>query len=798
MIKKSILLLSALACFAGNVNAQRSVCGTDEVNREYLKQHPEIAQYQAQLEKEFRESMKKVDFSSIAKVYPYNPSKDSNYATVYIPVVIHIVHDYGTEYLKDQDIYDWINKMNVVYNKRNSDTADVISTFKPYIGNPRIQFYLAKKDPYGKPTTGITRRQSYLTRGGDDQAKFDIWAPERYLNIWIINYIGRGIAGGIVAAYSTFPASAAANPYSDGIIGQAASLTSSFTGKTYEHEIGHYLNLYHPWNNSGKEVSVECGDDEVDDTPPTTGHFGGGVAAHPNSGGNCNAANILYDSTCAQGYMKTFTKIVPGVGLVTDTADYPDTTNVQNIMDYSDCPIMFTHQQVDRMRSALKSTVANRDSLVTPFNLWATGLKDDNGNLVTAIPAITPVPDFSVEKGGGAERYFFQCADKQYTFKDRSWRNNSITGAEWTLSNEASSANPSTTGNGGTVVTTFGKPGWVDISIKTKSTTGGDSSITKKGIVYAADPNYVKNPMDGYFQEFTPESDLDKWPAFNYYNNNSKWEVINNNGFYDKSCIVYRGYDTRVYPGLYVGAQAAIRVASSGAVTYLTKDKDDFFTPAFDLSGMTSGVCNLNFMYSGAARTSDPGLMLDTFEIAYSTDCGANFTTFKKLYGSDIFNRGSYAGHYAPLWMGDWDLRSLDIPAAARTSKVYFRFRYLPSIDGASFGDIAIGNDFFIDRINISPFPLGMNTLVGGEHSIIVAPNPTNSSANVIIKDAQNSDVTVVVTDVTGKVVYRTQQVLQDKISRIEIPASAIAVKGMYMVQVVSGSETHSEKLISY
>ena len=82
--------------------------------------------------------------------------------------------------------------------------------------------------------------------------------------------------------------------------------------------------------------------------------------------------------------------------------------------------------------------------------------------------------------------------------------------------------------------------------------------------------------------------------------------------------------------------------------------------------------------------------------------------------------------------------------------------------------------------------------------NVAVAPNPTNGSSFVVIQSANSNNATVQVTDLTGRVVYRVQQQLSNGANRIEIPASAIAVKGVYMVQVVTGSQTHTEKLVSY
>lgn len=790
MIKKSILLLSALACFTGSVNAQQR-CAADEVYNDMVKQYPQIATYQDLLNKEFKAEIARKYFSNTAALtqYPYTPTADSVRPTRYIPIVVHIVHDYGTEYISDNDIYQWIDNMNVTYRKENSELSNVIAPFVPYIGNPKIQFRLATKDPMGNATKGITRYHSYLTKGGDDQAKFDLWAPNRYLNIWLIRFIGRGISAGVVAAYSTFPASAAAQPYTDGIIGGSTFL---FSNKTYEHEIGHYLNLLHPWSNNNKGVSQECGDDDVDDTPPTTGHFGSGRAGHPESGGNCNSDVVLYDTTCATGYQKTY-----GAGSAAVTADFPDTTNVQNIMDYAECPSMFTHMQVDRMEAALRSTVGNRSNLATLSNLVATGVMDASQNFV-ARPDLKPVPDYSVEKVAGVsqERSYFLCANDTllFNFKDRSWRDTIPTNSiEWTFSGTTTPSTATTSNNGSISVKTQ-TPGWMTVTLKATGNNSGDSTITRTN-VYAADPNYKIDVKTGIaYQEFNKEgNDIEKWPIFNYYNNDFKWELADR-GYYDNTSIVYRGFDARTYPGFFNGAAGSVSIDGQ-TVTSLSKDVDDFFTPAFDLSDI-SGDCNLNFMYSGAYRSADAGLIKDSLEISYSTNCGSSWTPMAHLTKGNLVNKGTYSNRYAPQYEGDWDLKSLNIPTAARTGRVYFRFRYKPSIDINTSVNLALGNDYYIDRINVSTFPLGVNTLVKG-NTIAVTPNPTTANAFVVVKtNTTGAAANVVVTDITGKVVYKTQQVLNNAVNSIEIPAESIQVKGIYIVQVVMGNQVQTEKLV--
>ena len=745
MVKKAILLLSAAACLG--TTAQAQVCGTDYQQQLYRQMHPEIAQYEAELQRQMDEQLRRMDWRKLAKTTNFHDT-----AQIIIPVAVHVIHGYGSDYVADNDIYRMIDGMNEYYNKRNADTANVIAPFKKWIGNARITFKLAKRDPQGQPTHGITRRFSYLANGGDDQAKFDIWAPDSYFNIWIETRIGRGADQGIVLAYATFPATGAAIPYIDGVIAGYQYIND--LTHTMAHEAGHYLNLNHTWASSGQGAGTACGDDGVDDTPPTKGHF---------------STCPLYDTTCATGYVKTYDPetayLLFGDSTMT-TVDYPDTTNVQNIMDYSSCTNMFTKGQVYRMRSALNSTVGNRNKLWSPTNLANTGVLEP-------WPDLAPIADFSVNR-------HFYCANgtNAFVFTNRSWQD-TVVGLQWTFGNGATNPNPTTN----TVTTGFTQPGWVDVSLQATGNNTGSSTVTKQ-LVYAADPNAT--PASGYYQEFSDPNALGNWPIFNYFDTKHRWEVVQNAGFYDNTSIRFTNVDTRIqYPDYMLGTPQG--------------DYADFFTPAFDLSSSEFATnANLNFMSAGAFRTTDPNHMNDVLEVSYSVDCGQSFVNLPAgvINKANLGNNGTVNHFFIPGYMGEWRLQSLPIPTSARTPRTFFRFRFKPGVNTATL--VGSGNNFYIDRINISSFPTGISEDALNNQEMEIAPNPTTGSSFVILKGGNNRQAQITVTDLAGKVVYRTEANLNDKISRIEIPASAIAVKGMYLVQVVSGSHTTTKKLVSY
>jgi hypothetical protein len=81
---------------------------------------------------------------------------------------------------------------------------------------------------------------------------------------------------------------------------------------------------------------------------------------------------------------------------------------------------------------------------------------------------------------------------------------------------------------------------------------------------------------------------------------------------------------------------------------------------------------------------------------------------------------------------------------------------------------------------------------------VIVAPNPTQGDAYVILNNKTATGVNIVVTDITGKVVYNTNQQLSGTEARIQIPHSAITSKGVYLVQTITGNSTNTNKLVVY
>lgn len=459
-MKKFLYVLLALmgaAIVPGQANAQdNKQCGSSEANERMLEKYPELR------------SLKERYDSLVYSRHASQRSVDST--TIYvIPIVFHVIHNYGPENISDEQIYDAVRILNEDYRKLNADTSSIITQFKDIAADCRIEFRLAQRDPHGKCTNGIDRIRSIKTYAANDDAKLDPWPRDYYLNIWVVSKMPDGVAG-----YAYLPPSVG-NGLSglvDGVlilsdyIGSIGT-SSPNTSRALTHEIGHCLNLQHPWG-STNQPGVACGDDGIFDTPITKGWD---HCPSPNSARVCDA-NIV--------------------------------ENYQNYMDYSYCSKMFTKGQRDAMRTALESPVAGRSSLWTEQNLRFTGTD------VSSPFTCSPVADFFTKTR-------MVCQGEQVKFTDVSWRGN-ISSRVW----NAKDANVTTTNNDSIAEITFNNVGWQNVSLTVTDVNGSDS-IQKSEYVYVSPGFAAYNGT--YSESFENPSVLENdWVVFNEDNNKSIWQ----------------------------------------------------------------------------------------------------------------------------------------------------------------------------------------------------------------------------------------------------------------------------------
>ena len=570
-MKRAYLSMVALAV-AGNISfAQQSANTFDPQNAregenvEYCHQHTKHSQmmndplYVQSLQND--EAIRQMELA--------NPVNEPEATVYYIPVVFHLLHNNGVEFISDDQILDAFEILNRDFDLANADAANVVNAFNA--SNPNatsiptdadIEFVLATKAPDGTCFSGITHTVSSASYSGNGtqqvnaiKAGNDVyqgeWQGNRYLNIFICgdiggaagytykpsNWIGTGMDNGIWILHNYTGSIGTGSP------GASRSLT---------HEVGHWLNLDHLWGGSNNPgLSTNCNDDDaVDDTPDCKG-----LTSCNLSSNSCNGDFSYW------GF------------------DQIDQT--ENYMEYSYCSKMFSPGQVTRMRNALNSSVGGRNNVKSASNLALTGA-DGNTYLCKA--------DFSSNKTT-------VCAGETVQFFDASY--NEVSGWTWTF-NGGSPA--SSTLEDPTVV--YNTPGIYEVQLT--ATDGNNNDTETKTAYIRVLPDGASMPFLETFESFSTLSAIEEWEVIDY-GNNAAWELATNAG--------HTGTKSAKLPNF---------GQSSGNV-------DELISAPVDLSGVTSQTnMTLTFRYAYRKRSSGNS---ETLKVYVSSDCGDSWAPRKTLFG---------------------------------------------------------------------------------------------------------------------------------------------------------------------
>jgi Pregnancy-associated plasma protein-A len=290
--------------------APRRSCGAMQVYEQLAETYPT-----------FRRNQERINEQALRSIASGEAQKVTR-RLITIPVVVHVVYKRASQNISKGQITSQIKVLNRDFRATNPDRSKAPDVWNSLIGDAKIEFALARRNPKGRPTDGITRTETNVdafSAIGDPVKKKGAggvapWPTDRYLNIWVCN-----LADGLLG-YAQFPGGPART---DGVVilysafGTEGAARAPFNrGRTATHEVGHWLNLRHIWADT-----MGCGGtDHVVDT--------------------ANAAGPNYNKpsfpsiTCQNG---------------------PNGDMFMNYMDYVDdaAMFMFTQGQVTRMNAAL-------------------------------------------------------------------------------------------------------------------------------------------------------------------------------------------------------------------------------------------------------------------------------------------------------------------------------------------------------------------------------------------------------------------------------------------------------------
>jgi hypothetical protein len=354
---RQLFFLSLILLISINAVAQIQRCRFDELRKKRFDAHPEY--YQNTLENE-------------QTLQNWIKTHGRKRQQIVIPVVVHVIYNATNENISDEQVQSQIDVLNEDFNKLNADTLTPAHPFYSVSGKLDIQFTLAKLDPNGKATNGITRTKTSKVNWADNDINYDYmkftssggienWNPQKYLNIYVVRFSDDvGLLG-----YAYPPQDLANYPETDGVVIDFRTFGKIGTsgiegydaynlGRTTTHEVGHWLDLIHIWGDQVLETDKVCGDDKVADTPPAEAD-NSGKPTFPHKPNNQCGSNEY-----GEMYM--------------------------NYMDYvhDESMKMFTVGQAQRMKAAVN---IYRSQLLT------TG---SNGTLVSSAKITAPNGDFTI------------------------------------------------------------------------------------------------------------------------------------------------------------------------------------------------------------------------------------------------------------------------------------------------------------------------------------------------------------------------------------------------------------------
>lgn len=424
--------------------------------------------------------------------------------------------------------------------------------------------------------------------------------------------------------------------------------------------------------------------------------------------------------------------------------------NIENIMDYSSCPKMFTQGQTTKIRFTANSSIADRNMLSDTTNLVSTGLF--NTSSVVNCP---PVADFYANK-------IISCSGQSVTYNSTSY-NSAPTSFNWAFEGgvpaTSSSSNP---------IVNYPNPGLFSTTL-TVSNSFGTNTIVKNPFL---NNNWNSNdPVYPYTEDF--ENGLTNgWTSKNMDYLSVEWQSSNYGSQNTKKSMVLPNYDGNYYD----------------------KNIDILESPTYNFHNVSNIVISIDYC---APRKANTGVLgnLKSLYFQYSTDCGGTWLNMPVNFPTDSI-MATYSGvtstaPYIPWDASKWKTLTNSSAALAvliaNKRDVKFRFLYKNSYASAQ--------HLYLDQFSISA-TIGLEDFANNIN-LSLYPNPTSESTTLEFTSPIDSKAIITVNDILGRQIENANVNVNAGIMvKHAINSNTKLKAGIYFVTLNLGNQKVTKKLI--
>ena len=698
-----VILFLVFFTFFHDVVGQVDRCSTDEMVHQELLRNPNKKLILEQLE-----------------LFTQNFTNDINSArlldtTYIIPVVVHIIHNYGDERINISQVESAIKSMNDDFNLSNNDLVDLNGDFVPSTANniDTVSIELINIDPQsiiewqiphnssvqkndtiaiisnGLSSQFIIADDAGNTRfcGGIFKSVFQLndQVNEGDIIGQIITTEARGFEDRVANVGIEFRL-ATKDPFGNcttGITYNQSSLTynggENVKDDTYW-DNDKYLNIwtvanvasgaaayaYYPGSAPTNHEGILCQHDYFGTTGTssnsnwrrhTMSHEAGHYFNLPHPWGSTNDPSLEDNCNSDDGVDDTPNTIgASGCLSYVSQISCNSLDNVANIMDYTNCAYMFTLGQKERMIAALNSTSGSRNNLWSQENLEITGT-DDIHFFSNPYTDCTPIPDFRVVGDAigalGADNGF------SVSFEDMSYNvpENEIS-YQWFFPG----ANPSTSNQQNPTVT-YDVSGQHNVTLIV-SNDSGESELTKEKCIVVLDQT-ISPFLEDFESSIFPISDsMDRpsWYVLENYPMETNW--------------------TRSSQGAYEGNQS-IRIRSKNFSSGLENIRQQIYSPEIDCSNSVHSNSNPFGLYFNVAYArrlpyldQNGNSIIPDRLIVSRKHANQSFMTRATYDVEDlVVNQNTYFNEYTPAF-SDWTEKFVNLGSSAGQESVIIRFEF--------------------------------------------------------------------------------------------------------------------------